>query len=155
MRINEIYQPVEENPLQWAKDKMASAKASKAASKGAKATSKEADALYLQLQQIAGQAGIQDPTADELIKIFAKAGQTNAKQVSRAMKAVGGYPIQPGDTTRGENWDVIKQVATKLFQTQALATQTPAKIDPALIDAIKKLSGDQKTALGNILLGKG
>lgn len=154
MRINEIYQPVEENPLQWAKDKMASAKASKAASKGAKATSKEADALYLQLQQIAGQAGIQDPTADELIKIFAKAGQTNAKQVSRAMKSVGGYPVAPGDTTRGGNWDIIKQITTKLLQSQSLQS-APAKIDPELINAIKKLSGDQKTALGKVLLGQG
>ena len=152
MRLHELYHrnnqtPIDEGPLDWAKSKL-----DKRA--GAKATSKEADALYRKLQQISSQAGIEEPTAEELIKIFAKAGQTNAKQVSRAMQAVGGYPIQPGDTTRGENWDVIKQVATKVFQTQALAT-APAKIDPALIDAIKKLSGDQKTALGNILLGKG
>ena len=152
MRLHELYQnnqtPIDEGPLDWAKSKL-----DKRA--GAKLTSKETEALYRKIQQISSQAGIEEPTAEELIKLFAKAGQTNAKQVSRAMKAVGGYPIQPGDTTRGENWDVIKQVATKLFQTQALATQTPAKIDPALIDAIKKLSGDQKTALGNILLGKG
>ena len=150
MRLHELYQnnqnPIEEGPLSWAKDALASRS-------GAKATSKEADALYTQLKKIAAGAGIQEPTAQELIKIFAKAGQTNQKQVARAMKAVGGYPIDPKDTTRdGTNWDVIKQIATKILQTQSLQT-TPAKIDPAIIDAVKKLSGDQKTALGNILLG--
>ena len=148
MRIDEIYQnQIDEGPLSWAKGKMASAK-------GASITNKGANALYTELQKIASQAGIQDPTADELLKIFAKAGQTNGKQVSRAMKAVGGYPVAPGDTTRGSNWDIIKQIATKLLQTQSLQT-APAQIDPALIDAIKKLSGDQKTALGKVLLGQG
>lgn len=152
MRLHELYQtdqqPIEEGPLSWAKGKMAQAK-------GAGSTSKEADALYLKLQQIASQAGIQEPTADELVKIFAKAGQTNAKQVTRAMKAVGGYPVPPTDTTRGSNWDIIKQVVTKMIQNQALAPSSPAGIDPKLIDAIKQLSGDQKTALGKILLGQG
>jgi hypothetical protein len=149
MRLHELYQnnqtPINEAPLDWVKDKM-----SKRA--GAKATSTESQALYRKIQQIASQAGIEEPTAQELIQILAKAGQTNAKQVSRAIQSVGGYP---GDTARGGNWDVIKQVATKLVQAQSLSPQAPAKIDPAIIDAIKKLSGDQKIALGNILLGKG
>lgn len=126
-----------------------------AKAKGSSTTNKEVDALYIKLQQIASQAGIEEPTSDELIKIFAKAGQTNAKQVQRAMKAVGGYPVPPTDTTRGSNWDAITQIATKLIQSQSLNTTSGAGIDPAIIDAVKKLSGDQKTALGNILLGQG
>ena len=151
MRLNELYQnnqtTIEEGPLDWAKGKVAKRA-------GAKITSKESELLYRQIQKIASQAGIEEPTVQQLVQIFAKAGQTNAKQVSRAINSVG-YPVEPGDTSRGQPWDVIKQVVTKLSQTQALSTQAPAKIDPALIDAIKKLTGAQKTALGNILLGKG